>query len=103
VVLLAPTLSREGAIVAGVLATVPMYALAYFAVFGRSPGAFGGRPWRYSIPNAAGLLAAIAVYQVVSDAAMTFALAVPLLVAGQSASQFWWASAAAEQPTRAPA
>lgn len=93
VTVLAGVLSDLPAILAGVVVSGVMYTFAHVAVLQRIPEFFGRRPSRYSVPNGIGLLAASAVSWMRLDPATTFALAIPLLIAGQTASQLWWSQA----------
>lgn len=70
-----PRLPREGSVVGGVLVWSVIYPVIHVAVLDEWPRFFGRRPWRYSLPNAVGLLAATAVYWAGFDAPDTFALA----------------------------
>ena len=82
------------ALSSGVLIFLVAYAVMSYAVTGRPPELFGRRPWRYSVPNALGLLGAVAVSVLQLDGPTTFAVAVLLLMAGGAAAQLWWALAA---------
>jgi hypothetical protein len=90
-------------IFAGVLVSGVAYTVSFYALFDRLPEFLGRRPWRYSLPNAIGLSAATAVSWLALDAATTFALAIPLLIVGQTVSQLWWSAASRRDVASAPA
>jgi hypothetical protein len=88
------SLPRPAALVVGVLVFGVATSLAHYALFQKVPKLeIGLRPYRYSLPNGIGLFSATAVYWLGLDAATTFALAIPLLIAGQTLSQLHWAAA----------
>ena len=86
---------REGfSLSFGVVVFLVAYAVMSYAITGRQPELLSRRPWRYSLPNALGLLGAVAVSWLQLDGPTTFAVAVLLLIGGGAASQLWWALAA---------
>jgi hypothetical protein len=103
VTLLDGALPKVAALVAGVLVAVAAYPVLFFAVFHRMPDFLDRRPWRYSLPNGVGLFTASATYWLGLDAATTFAVAIPLLIAGQAVSQLWWSASAGRDVASAPA
>jgi hypothetical protein len=95
VVVLDDSFSRPASILGGVIVLLLAYSLAHYALFQKMPRlGFGIRPYRYSLPNGIGLFAASWVYWLGLDAATTFAVAIPLLIAGHNLSQLWWSLAA---------
>lgn len=104
VTLLDDTLPRDVAIVVGVLVMLVASPLVHYALFQKLPKLeIGLRPYRYSIPNGIGLFSATAVYWLKLDAATTFAIALPLLIAGQTLSQLQWSAVTTPEATSAAA
>jgi hypothetical protein len=93
VILLSTAAPETAAFVAGVIAFVIAYFCLYFALLRHAPP-FGWRPWRYSIPNAIGLLAATSIWWTRPGVIAGFALGAAFLILGQTVSQLWWSSAA---------
>ena len=94
VILLSTALPETAAFAAGVIAFGIAYYALYFSLL-RRPPPFGWRPWRYSIPNAIGLLAATSIWWARPGVVAGFALGAAFLILGQTLSQLWWSSAAA--------
>jgi hypothetical protein len=94
---------RMPSLLVGATAFLVVYTTLGWLMLGWRPSfrrnaPLGRRPWRYSIPNAVALVAAIiwlwsATAATTPDVAV-YGVAVPLLIAGQLVSNLWWASAA---------
>jgi hypothetical protein len=99
VTVLDPVVPRAAAILGGALVWLVAYPVVYLAVFQRRPDFFARRPWRYSLPNAAGLIGALAVTWSGLETTTTFAIAIPLVIAGQTFSQLWWSPSSGDATT----
>jgi hypothetical protein len=76
---------------------IAAYAVLFWLLSRRLPRLLGGRSWRYSIPLGIAIAGALWWSATSRDPGApdvaTYAVAIPLLIAGQILSSLWWSTA----------